>query len=127
MLRCSDDSFYVGSTSYEDVEVRVTEHNDARYVGYTSARRPVALVWSKWFEDLTNAHALERQLKGWSRAKKAALIRGDLDMISLLARRRGGRPRAAAKPTRRQLLQDLHSTGARHPEARAAKRASPEG
>jgi putative endonuclease len=127
ILRCSDDSLYVGSTSYDDVTVRVMEHNAARYVGYTAARRPVTLIWSKRFDELTQAHAIERQLKGWSRAKKLALIAGDLDLVKNLSRRRAGKPRLPQKHTRRQLLQDFNSLGARHPEVRAAKRASPEG
>ena len=73
MLRCSDQSFYVGSTSYRDVETRVSEHNGARYPGYTANRRPVILVWAKWFDDLRDAHATERRLKGWSHEKKEAL------------------------------------------------------
>jgi putative endonuclease len=126
MLRCSDDSFYEGSTSYEDVATRVIEHNDARYAGYTSARRPVTLAWSKWFDNLADAHVLERQLKGWGRAKKAALIVGDLNSVSALARRRAGKPKSP-RQSRRQFVQEMNSTGARHPEVRAAKRASPEG
>jgi putative endonuclease len=58
--------------------------------GYTYARRPVVLVWSEYFDRTTDAIAAERKLKGWSRAKKEALIRGDWADIRQLSRRRGG-------------------------------------
>jgi putative endonuclease len=58
------------------------------YGGYTSTRRPVAVVWAEHFLNITDAIAVERQIKGWSRAKKEALIRGDYDLIKALARRR---------------------------------------
>jgi putative endonuclease len=52
----------------------------------------VTLVWSDHFDRITDAIAAERQLKGWSRAKKEALIRGDWERVSLLSRRRAGKP-----------------------------------
>jgi putative endonuclease len=64
------------------------EHETGAYPGYTFTRRPVQLVWSEHFSRITDAIAVERQLKGWSRAKKKALIRGDWDSIRVLARRR---------------------------------------
>ena len=63
------------------------------YPGYTSTRRPVRLVWSEHFERITDAIAIERKIKGWSRAKKEALITGDLAKIRQLAKRRAGRPK----------------------------------
>jgi putative endonuclease len=77
MLRCSDGSYYVGSARL-GLDRRVAEHNEGVYRGYTSTRRPVAPVWAEHFLLITDAIAIERQLKGWSRAKKEALIRGDL-------------------------------------------------
>jgi len=65
----------------------VAEHNAGRYDGYTSTRRPVELVFSQWFERITDAIAAERQIKGWSRAKKEALIRGDFEALKILAKR----------------------------------------
>ena len=121
MLRCSDGSFYVGSTSYDDVSVRVAEHNEARYFGYTSSRRPVSLAWSKWFHDLRSAHAMERRLKGWSRAKKLALISGDSDALVKLSRRRARKPKSAPQPSRRHIAERFHSVGLRHPEVAAQR------
>ena len=85
MLRCSDGSYYVGHT--DDIDVRLAQHQEGVLGGYTSTRRPVELVWSDRFPDRDSAFAAERQLKGWSRAKKEALIRGDWAAISRLAGR----------------------------------------
>jgi predicted GIY-YIG superfamily endonuclease len=84
MLRCRDGSYYVGHT--DDLERRVTEHQQGAIRGYTSERRPVVLAWSE--EVPTREEALERelQLKGWSRAKKEALIRGDWADVKRLSR-----------------------------------------
>src|SRR3954466_9434899 len=86
ILRCSDDSYYVGSTR-GTLERRVAEHNQGTFGGYTERRRPVALVYHQEFARITDAIAAERQRKGWSRAKKESLIRGDFDALKLLAKR----------------------------------------
>jgi putative endonuclease len=90
MLRCADDSYYVGSTIV-DLERRVAEHNTGLFGGYTSLRLPVKLVWSEYFEQLRDAAAIERKLKGWSRAKKEALIQADWAAIKRLSKRPGAR------------------------------------
>jgi len=71
------------------LDQRVNEHNQGVYGGYTSTRRPVTLVWAEHFLNITDAIAAERQIKGWSRAKKEAFILGDYDAIQTLAKRRG--------------------------------------
>ena len=124
MLQCADQSYYVGSTSHEDLELRVAEHNDARFIGYTSTRRPVFLVWSEWFGDLNEAHAMERQVKGWSRVKKQALIAGNTEQLVQLSRRRAGKPKT--EPTGRDLSHSFNLPPSRHPEVRA-QRASKDG
>jgi putative endonuclease len=88
MLRCADGSYYVGSARL-GLDQRVNEHNQGVYGGYTSTRRPVTLIWAEHFLNITDAIAVERQIKGWSRAKKEALIRGDYDAIQMLAKRGG--------------------------------------
>jgi putative endonuclease len=93
MLRCADGSYYVGSATGEDLGPRVDQHNAGSYPGYTFSRRPVVLVWSEYFDRITDGIAAERQIKGWSRAKKEALLRSDWTKVSELSRRRGGRPR----------------------------------
>lgn len=97
ILHCADGSFYVGSTRVR-LEHRVAEHNAGSYGGYTKSRRPVKLAWSAHFPNVTDAVAAERQLKGWSRAKKAALIRGDIDLLKLLSQNRTGRPQTPSDP-----------------------------
>ena len=87
IVRCCDGSYYVGSVR-GDLEKRVAEHNAGTYGGYTSRRKPVELVWSSEFQQITDAISAERQIKGWSRAKKEALIRGDENALVLLAKRR---------------------------------------
>ena len=88
MVRCSDGRYYVGSAR-GSLEQRIAEHNSGRYGGFTSSRLPVELVYHEPFEQITDAIAAERKLKGWSRAKKEALIEGDFESIKILARRRG--------------------------------------
>ncbi len=94
MLLCADGSYYVGSATGEDLAKRISEHQLGVYRGYTFTRRPVQLVWSQYFDRITDAIAAERQIKGWSRAKKEALTRGDWSTLQALARRRAGRPKA---------------------------------
>ncbi len=86
MLHCADRSFYVGHT--DDLDTRIGAHQSGLIPGYTSTRLPVALVWSDEFPTRYEALQAERQLKGWSRAKKLALIRGDWSRITELARGR---------------------------------------
>jgi putative endonuclease len=90
MLHCADGSYYVGSATGDDLSTRVDQHNAGLHKGYTFSRRPVVLVWSEYFDGITGGIAVERQLKGWSRAKKEALLRSDWAKVSELSRRRGG-------------------------------------
>jgi predicted GIY-YIG superfamily endonuclease len=86
LLRCADGSYYTGHT--EDLEHRIAEHHAGMHCGYTSRRRPLQLVWMQDFPTRYEALCAERQIKGWSRAKKEALIAGDWERLSLLARNR---------------------------------------
>lgn len=87
MLRCHDGSYYVGHT--DDLERRLSEHVDGTSGGYTARRRPVELVFVNEFASREETIERERQIKGWSRAKKEALIGGDWDELRRLARRHG--------------------------------------
>ncbi|MFN3475207.1 MAG: GIY-YIG nuclease family protein [Blastomonas sp.] len=86
LLRCNDGSYYAGHT--DDLEHRLSQHHAGTLGGYTAKRRPVTLVWSEDFGARDDAFAVERQIKGWSRAKKEALIAGDWQLISGLAKNR---------------------------------------
>lgn len=79
ILKCSDGSYYVGQTS--DIEQRLAQHKDGAYKGYTSTRRPVTLLWHQKVQTDDEAFQLERKLKGWTRAKKEALIAGKFEQI----------------------------------------------
>ena len=96
MLRCADDSYYIGSATGDDLSHRIAQHNADTFAGYTFTRRPVMLVWSEHFDRITDGIAAERRLKGWSRAKKEALIKGDWSTLTTLAKRRAGHPRNSA-------------------------------
>jgi putative endonuclease len=98
MLHCADRSFYVGHT--DDLDARIGAHRSGLIPGYTSKRLPVTLVWSDEFPSRYEALQAERRIKGWSRAKKLALIRGDWDLISLLARNSEEKRRASTGSAR---------------------------
>ena len=84
ILRCSDGSYYVGITR-GGLEKRVAEHKTGAFDGYTAYWRPVSLVFQQRFERIEEAIAAERQVKGWRREKKEALIRGDYPALPFLA------------------------------------------
>ena len=88
MLRCSDGSYYVGHTN--DLEQRLPAHERGAIEGYTLSRRPVELVFSDQFSTRLEAFHRERQIKGWSRARKEALIKGDWDGLVELSNRSSG-------------------------------------
>jgi len=85
MLRCADGSYYVGHT--EDLDVRLAQHQRGEVTGHTQKRRPVELVWCETFPTRDEAFAAEWQIKGWTRAKKEALIAGDWDWIRAPAKK----------------------------------------
>ena len=89
MLRCRDGHYYVGTTRGE-LERRVDEHNAGTFGGYTASGRPVELVHSQYFDRITDAVAAERQLKGWTRAKKEALVAGNFPALVQFSRRKPG-------------------------------------
>ena len=80
ILECSDQSFYIGISS--NLEKRLDEHNyGINEDAYTYSRRPVELQWYEEFQDVHQAIAAEKQIKGWSRRKKIALIERDWDKL----------------------------------------------
>ena len=87
ILLCADGSYYTGTTR-TDLEIRFAQHQTGHFGGYTATRRPGVLVYSEYFDRIVDAIAAERQIKGWSRAKKEALIAGRFDLLRALSRRR---------------------------------------
>ena len=86
ILQCADGSYYVGHTV--DLRRRVHAHNGGGGSTYTFKRRPVSLAYSEIVATEAAAVARERQLKGWSRAKKKALIDGDASRLKRLSKSR---------------------------------------
>ncbi len=85
VLECADGSYYVGSTN--NLERRIWEHNEGIAAKYTARRRPVELMYSAEFPSIAEAYACEKQVQGWGRAKREALIRGDYASLPALARK----------------------------------------
>ena len=80
ILKCNDNSYYTGFTN--NLERRVGEHQSGKKKDcYTFDKRPIELVWFESFNDVLNAIAIEKQIKGWSRRKKEALIQQDWDRL----------------------------------------------
>ena len=125
MLHCRGGYFYVGHT--DDLERRIGDHQSGLIPGFTADHQPVELVWSDQFTNRDDAKAAERKLKGWSRAKKLALIRGDWDRISVLAKKKDSASTSSAWtenekpsapiPDRPELVEGLHFSLIPHPEA----------
>ncbi len=88
LLHCRGGAFYVGHT--DNLDQRMGQHQSGLVAGFTADHLPVSLVWSRDFPTLHEAKEAERRIKGWSRAKKMALIRGDWDRISMLAKGKNG-------------------------------------
>jgi predicted GIY-YIG superfamily endonuclease len=84
ILRCSDGTFYIGHS--KNVEERVTAHNDGQGAVWTARRRPVRLAYRETFATEAAAVKRERQIKRWTRAKKEALVEGDLARLKELSK-----------------------------------------
>jgi predicted GIY-YIG superfamily endonuclease len=84
MLHCHGGFFYVGQT--DELERRVAQHQAGAIAGFTADHLPVELVWSQEFATRDGAKAAERQIEGWSRTKKLALLCGDWAQISDFAK-----------------------------------------
>ncbi len=89
ILKCSDDSYYVGHT--DNIEKRISEHHLSEYNGYTSHRLPIEIVFVQSFGTRDEAFHAERQIKKWNRRKKEALIKGNWADLSLSAKKKFNR------------------------------------
>jgi putative endonuclease len=85
ILQCADDSYYVGSTW--NLEKRLWQHNQGLGAKYTTRRLPVEIVYAEEYDSIADAFQREKQVQGWSRAKREALIRGEYDALPELARK----------------------------------------
>ena len=84
ILKCSDNSLYVGSTN--NLEERIKKHQSGWGARYTSVHKPVELIYSEEYSTYQEAFKRERKIKGWSRAKKEALIAGNLELLKELSK-----------------------------------------
>jgi len=85
ILRCADDSYYVGSTW--DLERRLSEHRLGLGAAYTRHRRPVTLVWAEEHPSVRECYRVEKQIQGWGRRKREALISGGWTSLTGLGSR----------------------------------------
>lgn len=84
IVKCSDNSYYTGITN--DIDRRINEHNDGiKPDSYTYTRRPVELVFNYEFNDVEQAILFEKQVKGWSRKKKEAIINDNWELLPQLS------------------------------------------
>jgi putative endonuclease len=86
ILKCRDDTFYVGST--RDLERRFAQHQGGVGAEYTRHRLPVELVFAQWFDRIDAAYWMEKRVQNWSRAKRLALIEGRYNDLPRLSRKR---------------------------------------
>ncbi len=83
ILRCSDGTYYTGHT--DDIDRRIAQHHHGTFPGYTHDRRPLEVVWVDEFQTRIEALEAEKRIKGWSKAKKEALIARDWEKLSYYA------------------------------------------
>ncbi|EGD56941.1 GIY-YIG nuclease family protein [Gordonia neofelifaecis] len=95
ILRCADDSYYVGST--RNLEARISQHMDGVGAAYTRRRRPVTLVFVEEFDTVAEAYEMEKRVQGWSRAKREALIDGAPERLPGLSKRGYRRPTTSGR------------------------------
>ena len=101
ILRCADNSYYIGHT--DNLEQRIAQHNQGYITTcYTYKRRPLELVFSQDFVTREEALASEQQIKGWSRKKKEAMMRGDWAEVSRLAK--------SSTPVHPELVEGWHGS-----------------
>ncbi len=96
ILRCADGSYYTGHT--DNLERRIGQYQTRECAGYTLTRHPLELAWSQVCSTREEALSAERQIKGWSRKKKA-MMRGDWAEVSRLAQSKSVHPSTSSGRT----------------------------
>lgn len=74
IVRCNDNSLYSGITN--DLAQRIEKHNSGKGAKFTSMRKPVKLVFSEKYDNMSLARRREEQVKGWSKIEKEDMIKG---------------------------------------------------
>ena len=84
ILKCSDGSYYIGITN--NLDKRINKHKFGKHRDcYTYKRRPLEVKFHETFNDVLQAVYFEKKIKKWSAQKKRALIKGDFDLLKILA------------------------------------------
>jgi putative endonuclease len=86
ILKCNDDTYYTGST--KNLEKRVLDHQDGRGANYTRKKLPVVLIYFEEYDRIDEAFYREKQIQGWSRKKKEALMNGQHNLLPILAKKK---------------------------------------
>ena len=110
ILRCADGSYYTGHT--DDLDRRIGQYHSGECDGYVAARRPVELVWSQECATRYEALSAEQQIKGWSRKKKEAMMRGDWNQVSQFSK---------SKTAVRPELVEGHNDKSAHPSTSSGR------
>ena len=84
ILKCSDGSYYTGST--KDIDARIYQHQIGKGSNYTKSRLPVELVYTEEYDRIDEAFSREKQIQGWTRKKKEALIERDFNELKKLSK-----------------------------------------
>ncbi len=86
ILKCSNGKYYTGST--KNLERRLWQHQNGEGANFTKKHRPVELVYFEEYNRIDHAFYREKQIQGWSRKKKEALINGEETKLPELAKKR---------------------------------------
>ena len=86
ILKCADGSYYIGST--RNLDLRFAQHQSGKGSRYTSGRLPVELVYGEEYDRVADAYAREKQVQNWGRAKREALINGEVETLPPLTKKK---------------------------------------
>lgn len=86
ILECADGSYYTGST--KNLEFRITQHQTGDGANHTKKRLPVKLVYFEEFDRIDEAFYREKQVQGWRRQKKEALINSNFNKLPELSKKK---------------------------------------
>ena len=97
ILKCGDGSYYVGST--KNLEIRFSQHQSGKGSRYTPGRLPVELVYGEEYDRVADAYYREKQVQNWGRAKREALINGNMEGLPPLAKKKFEKEKNINKPS----------------------------
>jgi putative endonuclease len=86
ILKCADASYYVGST--KNLELRILQHESGKGSRYTAGRLAVERVYGEEYDRIADAYSREKQIQNWGRAKREALINGNVELLPPLAKKK---------------------------------------